>query len=211
MVELEFFIIEKISGARYKVLGENSSMKPFCELSMRFILVAMLLIMMTIYIESFPKSVFAQFAGNTQVWKNSENNVKILFSHSPGNPIVNTPTQMRFTINDLRTGAAFKNVLITVIIIGNSSGGQERVIKFNGLSDGLGNYSINYTFPDLGLYQVIMRTNSNNPEFVTLASFSMNVMLDPKLSSIVIGLILVSIIASLSVLSIITKRILWPK
>ena len=211
MIRLEFFIIEKILMLK-EVLGRSSLMKLFCELSMRFVLVSLLLIMVTINIDTFTKSAYAQFTGDTQMWKDNERNVKILFNHSPEIPIINTPTQMRFTITDLRTDVAFKKVLVLVAIIGNSfSGGKERVIKFNGLSDDKGSYSINYTFPDLGVYQVIMRTKSNDPKFATLASFYINVALDTKLSNTVIGLILISIIASLSVLSIITKRILWPK
>lgn len=195
-----------------EVLGKSSLMKLFCELIMRFVLVSLLLIMVTINIDTFTKSAYAQFTGDTQMWKDNERNVKILFNHSPQNPIINTPTQMRFTITDLRTDVAFKKVLVLVAIIGNSfSNGKERVIKFDGLSDEKGNYSVNYTFPDLGVYQVIMRTKSNDPKFATLASFYINVALDTKLSNTVIGLILISILASLSVLSIITKRILWPK
>jgi hypothetical protein len=194
------------------LLGEISLMKLFCELSMRFVLVSLLLVMVIINIDILTKSAYAQFTGNTQMWKDNERNVKILFNHSPENPTINTPTQMRFTITDLRTDVAFKKVLVLVAIIGNSfSGGKEGVIKFYGLSDDKGNYSINYTFPDLGIYQVIMRTKSNDPKFATLASFYINIALDTKLSNTVIGLILISIIASLSVLSIITKRILWPK
>lgn len=211
MIRLEFFIIEKILMLK-EVPGKSSLMKLFCELSMRFVLVSLLLIMVTINIDTFTKSAYAQFTGDTQMWKDNERNVKILFNHSPENPIINTPTQMRFTITDLRTDVAFKKVLVLVAIIGNSfSSGKERVIKFDGLSDDKGNYSVNYTFPDLGVYQVIMRTKSNDPKFATLASFYINVALDTKLSNTVIGLILISIIASLSVLSIITKRILWPK
>lgn len=195
-----------------EVPGKSSLMKLFCELIMRFVLVSLLLIMVTINIDTFTKSAYAQFTGDTQMWKDNERNVKILFNHSPQNPIINTPTQMRFTITDLRTDVAFKKVLVLVAIIGNSfSSGKERVIKFDGLSDDKGNYSVNYTFPDLGVYQVIMRTKSNDPKFATLASFYINVALDTKLSNTVIGLILISILASLSVLSIITKRILWPK
>jgi hypothetical protein len=211
MIRLEFFIIEKILMLK-EVLGKSSLMKLFCELIMRFVLVSLLLIMVTINIDTFTKSAYAQFTGDTQMWKDNERNVKILFNHSPQNPIINTPTQMRFTITDLRTDVAFKKVLVLVAIIGNSfSSGKERVIKFDGLSDDKGNYSVNYTFPDLGVYQVIMRTKSNDPKFATLASFYINVALDTKLSNTVIGLILISIIASLSVLSLITKRILWPK
>lgn len=54
------------------------------------------------------KFAYSQLARNIKVWKDSDNNVKILFSYSPVNPIINTPTELRFTINDLRTGAAFK-------------------------------------------------------------------------------------------------------
>lgn len=211
MIRLEFFIIEKILMLK-EVLGKSSLMKLFCELIMRFVLVSLLLIMVTINIDTLTKSAYAQFTGDTQMWKDNERNVKILFNHSPQNPIINTPTQMRFTITELRTDVAFKKVLVLVAIIGNSfSSGKERVIKFDGLSDDKGNYSVNYTFPDLGVYQVIMRTKSNDPKFATLASFYINVALDTKLSNTVIVLILISIIASLSVLSIITKRILWPK
>jgi len=82
--------------------------------------------------------------------------------------------------------------LITVNIIGNNSIGQQRVIKFNGLSDNKGNYSISYAFPDLGVYQVIMRTNSSDPKFVMLASFPITVALETSLSNIaIIGIMIV--------------------
>lgn len=167
-------------------------MKLLCKLSMMLVFVLLLFVAITIDIEAFAKFAYSQLPGNTQIWKDTENNVKILFSYSPNNPAINTPTELRFTINDLRTGEAFKNVLITVNIIGNNSTGQQRVIKFIGLSDNKGNYFINYAFPDLGAYQVIMRTKSSDPKFATLASFPVTVALETNLSNIaIIGIIVV--------------------
>lgn len=76
------------------------------------------------------KIAYSQLARNIKIWKDSDNNVRILFSYSPDDPIINTPTELLFTINDLRTGAAFKNVLVTIIIIG-SSNGQQKVVRFS--------------------------------------------------------------------------------
>jgi hypothetical protein len=157
-------------------------------------------------IEAFAKFAYSQLAGNPQIWTDSENNVRILFSYSPNNPPINTPTELRFTINDLRTGAPFKNVLITVNIISNNSIGQQRVIKFNGLSDNKGNYSISYAFPDLGVYQVIMRTNSSDPKFVTLASFPITVALETSLSNIAIIGIMVVMAGAISTVVVVKFR-----
>ena len=141
------------------------------------------------------KFAYSQPARNIKIWKDSDNNVKILFSYSPVNPIINTPTELRFTINDLRTGAAFKNVLVTIIIIDNSNG-QQKVVRFSGLSDNKGSYLINYAFSDLGTYQVIMRTKSSSPNFATLASFPITVALETSLSNIaVIGILVVTAVA----------------
>jgi hypothetical protein len=85
---------------------------------------------MTFYAESFASLAYSQVVGNPQIWKHSENNVRILFSHSPDNPAINTPTELRFTINDLRSGAAFKNVLVTVTIVGNNSGDSKKVVLY---------------------------------------------------------------------------------
>jgi len=167
-------------------------MKLLYKLGMMLVFVLSLLLAMTYDIEVFAKFAYSQLAGNPQIWKDTENNVRILFSYSPNNPAINTRTELRFTINDLQSGAPFKNVLITVNIIGNNSFGQQKVVKFSGLSDNRGNYLINYAFPDLGTYQVIMRTKSSDPKFVTLASFPVTVALETSLSNIaIIGIIVV--------------------
>lgn len=161
---------------------------------MMFAFMLLLLLAMAFGSETL-KFAYSQLARNIKIWKDSDNNVRILFSYSPDNPIINTPTELRFTIDDLRTGAAFKNVLVTVIIVG-SSNGQQKVVKFSGLSDNKGNYLINYAFPDLGVYQVIMRTKSNSPNFATLASFPITLALETSLSNIaIIGITVVIAVA----------------
>jgi hypothetical protein len=170
-------------------------MKLLYKLSMMFVSVLLVFLAMT-YIETSVKLAYSQLTLNPQIWKDSEDNVKILFSYSPDNPVINTPTQLRFTINDLHTGAGFKNVLVTVTIVGNNSSGQQKVVRFNGLSNNKGNYFISYAFPDLGTYQVIMRTKSSDPNFATLASFSVSVALETSLSNIaIISIIVVMVVA----------------
>ena len=170
-------------------------MKLLYKLTIMLAFVLVLFSAMTFYVETFARLAYSQVAGNPQIWKDSENNVRILFSHSPDNPVINTPTELRFTINDLLSGAAFKNVLITVTIVGNNSG-QQKLVRFSGLSDSKGNYFISYAFPDLGTYQVIMRTKSSNPNFATLASFPVTVALETSLSNIaIIGIIVVMVVA----------------
>lgn len=181
-------------------------MKLLSKFSIMFIFLLLLLLAMTIDIDVFAKFAYSQLAGNTQIWKNGENNVRILFSYSPNNPIINTPTELGFTINDLRTGAAFKNVLITVNIISNNNIGQQNAIRFNGLSDNKGSYFVNYAFPSLGTYQVIMRTKSSNPNFATLASFPVNVALGTSLSNFAIIGILVVMATAISAGLVVRNR-----
>jgi hypothetical protein len=58
--------------------------------------------------------------------------MKILFTHSPRYPWVNTQTVVAFNVDNLRTGNHLKNLLATVVIINNSSG-QQKMFKFNHL------------------------------------------------------------------------------
>jgi hypothetical protein len=108
---------------------------------------------------------------STQLWTNTENNMKILFTHSPRYPWVNTPTLVAFTVDNLRTGNHLKNLLATGVIINNSSG-QQKIFKFNHLYAPNGVFSVKYFFPLPGMYQIIIRIDSNNPPSIALASFS---------------------------------------
>ena len=156
---------------------------------------------------TFERSAIAQSSGNErQVWTDTENNVKIIFTYSPKNPVINTPTQLRFSVNNLRTGVNIKNLLATVVIISNSSG-HEKIFKFKNITAPNGNFSLQYVFPDLGNYQVITQINSTNPSLITLASFQVIVTLETSLFNIVItGIIILVIFGGTAYLVIIVKR-----
>jgi hypothetical protein len=156
---------------------------------------------------TFERAVYAQSSPNqTQVWTDKENNLKILFTYSPENPVINTPTQLKFSIYNLRTGVNIKNLLATVVIISNSSG-HEKIFKFKNITAPNGNFSLQYGFPDLGNYQVITRINSTNPSSIMLASFQVIVTLETSLLNIVItGITILVIFGGGAYLVIIVKR-----
>ena len=74
-----------------------------------------------------------------------------------------------------------KNLIAMVVIITNSTG-QERTFKFNNLYAPNGDFSVKYLFPNSGMYQVITRINSNNPQSIMLASFT--IIVTPETSSL---------------------------
>src|SRR5215467_3236861 len=137
----------------------------------------LILLILTSNNVTFERSAIAQSSGNgRQVWTDTENNVKIIFTYSPKNPVINTPTKLKFSVDNLRTGVNIKNLLAAVVIISNSSG-HEKIFKFENITAPNGNFSLQYVFPNLGNYQVITRTNSTNPSSITLASFQVIVTL----------------------------------
>ena len=103
----------------------------------------------------------------TQTWIDKQNNLKIQFTPEPEKPVIDTPTELKFDIQNLQTGAQLKNLLARVII----TDGQ-RTFKFTNITVPNGNLSLKYLFPDTGTYQVIARIDdlkNNNPS--TLSSF----------------------------------------
>lgn len=154
-----------------------------------------------------PSPAFGQtISGNgTQLWIDRENNVKVQFTYSPQTPIVDTPTELKFSLQNLQTGANLKNLAARVVIVTNSSG-QERSFKFTNISAPDGNFSIKYLFPDSGVYQVISRTYSKDAP--TLASFKVTVPLQPlgilntnSMNPLIIPVILVAVIGAIAVAS----------
>ena len=139
----------------------------------------------------------------TQIWTDTENNVKIIFTY-PKNPNTDTPTDLKFSVlslgkqvstQNLLTGKHLKNLIAMVVIITDSAS-QERTFKFNNLYAANGDFSVKYPFPDSGVYQVITRINSNNPPSIMLASF--RVIVTPETSSlsfIITLLVIIAIIA----------------
>ena len=116
-------------------------------------------------------------SGNgTQLWVDRENNVKVQFTYLPQTPIIDTPTQLKFNIQNSQTGTPLRNLVARVVIVTNSSG-QERSFKFTNITAPNGSFSVNYLFPDTGVYQVIPRIYSKDASI--LASFKVLVPIQP--------------------------------
>jgi len=112
----------------------------------------------------------------TQLWVDRENNVKVQFTYLPQTPIIDTPTQLKFNIQNSQTGTPLRNLVARVVIVTNS-GGQERSFKFTNITAPNGSFSVNYLFPDTGVYQVISRIYSKDASI--LASFKVPVPIQP--------------------------------
>jgi hypothetical protein len=100
----------------------------------------------------------------TQLWVNKENNARIIFTYNPESPIIDKPTKLLFSVQDLRTGDEIKERLHARIIITNGPD----ILKIANSTFAGGNFSISYAFPDS--YQVISKIDSKNVS--ELASFN---------------------------------------
>jgi hypothetical protein len=112
-----------------------------------------------------------------QQWIDRTNNIRILFRNVPAKPIIDSKTQMRFTVQNLTTNENIKDLAARVVVVTNSSG-QLRTFKFTNISSTNGSLAINYIFPDSGLYQILARIDSK--DFSSLASFKANVPFQPS-------------------------------
>jgi hypothetical protein len=167
----------------------------------------LLMLIMTTNISTFEGLASGQSGKEPQVWTDRENNIKILFTYFPENPVINTPTELKFSVDNLQTGNHLKNLLATVVIINNSSG-QPKIFKFKNITAPNGNFSVEYLPPELGIYQAITRINSAaNPSLIALASFKVIVTLETSFSNIIItGIAILVIFGGIAYLVILVKR-----
>jgi hypothetical protein len=109
---------------------------------------------------------YAHLYGNrTQDWINSRDGVKIQFTFQPEKPIIDTFTELKFSVQNLTTGDHLKDFTARVVV----TNGQ-RLFKFENITVADGDFSVKYIFPDDGSHQVITRINEKNS--ATLASFN---------------------------------------
>jgi hypothetical protein len=100
-----------------------------------------------------------------QEWIDKNKNIKIQFAYSPEKPIIDTFTELKFSVQNLETGEHIKNFDARVVV----TNGQ-RLFKFENITVADGDFSVKYLFPDDGTHQVLTRINTNNS--ILLASFS---------------------------------------
>jgi hypothetical protein len=92
-------------------------------------------------------------------------NIKIQFGYSPEKPIIDTFTELKFSVQDLDTGEHIKNFDARAVV----TNGQ-RLFKFENITVTNGDFSVKYLFPDDGTHQVLTRINTDNS--ILIASFS---------------------------------------
>jgi len=131
-------------------------------------------LIVTIVNPIFPNFAYAHITGDrTQQWINPQDNVKIQFTYEPEKPLIGSPTELKFSVQNLQTGQHLKDLFAKVTIING-----QRVFKFNNLTVSDGDFSVNSTFPNEGTYQVILRINSKDYA-IALASFRVFVPFQP--------------------------------
>jgi hypothetical protein len=113
---------------------------------------------------------------NIQSWTDPEQNLKIEFAYQPQKPVIDQPTELKFTVQNLNTGQYFKNLVANVLVTDNASG-QYRNYKFDNIVVPNGQFSVHYLFPDVGLYEVITRINAK--DIAALAPFKVVVPMQP--------------------------------
>ena len=102
----------------------------------------------------FPNIVYGQAGTNgTKTWSDRDQNIKIIFSTSPAQPTIATPSVLRFAVQNLQTGKPVTNVLTNITAPD-------------------GRFSINVIFPVIGSYQVLTRITSQTHDVSSLASFT---------------------------------------
>lgn len=128
----------------------------------------------TIVTSIFPNFAYAHITGDrAQQWINPHDNVKIQFTYEPEKPLIGSPTELKFSVQNLQTGQHLKDLFAKVTIING-----QRVFKFNNQTVSDGDFSVNSTFPNEGTYQVILRINSRDYA-IALASFRVFVPFQP--------------------------------
>ena len=103
-----------------------------------------------------------------QEWTNEREGTVIKFAYKPDRPIIDTFTELLFSVENLTTGEHIKDYLTRVVV----TNGQ-RLFKFENISVFNGDFSVKYLFPDDGTHQVITRIYSkDDPINLGIGSFS---------------------------------------
>ncbi|HEX5186317.1 MAG TPA: hypothetical protein VFV86_05450 [Nitrososphaeraceae archaeon] len=133
--------------------------------SIFFSLLTSSILLLISIITSLPSSYSHIDKPNVQEWIDENKNIKIQFDYEPDKPIIDTFTELLFSVQDLETGEHIKNFDARVVVTNGI-----RLFKFENITVADGDFSVKYLFPDDGTHQVLARINTNNS--ISLASFS---------------------------------------
>jgi hypothetical protein len=138
---------------------------------------------------------------NTQVWNSTKDNLRIEFGYIPEKPIIDTFTNLAFSVTNLQTSDHVGDGVAHVTV----TNGQ-RLFKFHNVSMQTGDFSVDYLFPDDGTHQVLLRLDRNDS--INVASFQVFVphQTPPDILSnthnVIIGLGLISAVGVITILII---------
>jgi hypothetical protein len=113
---------------------------------------------------------------NPQIWTNVEQNIKVQFTFQPQNPVLDQPTQLKYLVQNLKTGDFIKNLRANILVTHNSSG-QFSNFRFGNITAPYGQFSVIYRFQDTGIYEIITRISGT--DIAVLAPFRVIVPLQP--------------------------------
>ncbi|MFY9564932.1 MAG: hypothetical protein WAQ29_01140 [Nitrososphaeraceae archaeon] len=96
-----------------------------------------------------------------QEWTDSQNGVNIQFTYEPEKPIIDTFTELKFSIENITTGNHISDAKDAVARVVVTNG--QRLFNFENISVGNdGHFSVKYLFPDDGTHQAILRLDTKN-------------------------------------------------
>ena len=102
----------------------------------------------------------------TQQWISQRDGIKILFIYEPEKPIIDTFTELKFSVLNLTSSEHLKDFMARVVV----TNGQ-RLFKFENITVADGDFSVKYIFPDDGTHQVVTRISKETSDS-TFASFN---------------------------------------
>jgi hypothetical protein len=104
-----------------------------------------------------------------QEWTDSQNRVKIQFMYEPEKPIIDTFTELKFSVENITAGDHISDTEDAVARVVVTNG--QRLFKFENISVGSdGHFSAKYLFPDDGTHQAILRLDTKDSS--TASSFN---------------------------------------
>lgn len=136
-----------------------------------------------------------------QIWNDTQDNIRIEFGYSPEKPIIDTFTNLAFSVTNLRTGDHLAEGTAQITVTNGP-----RLFRFQNVTLQNGDFSVDYLFPDDGTHQVLLRLDRNDS--INLASFQVFVphQTPPDLLSnahnLIIGLGLISAVGVITIIII---------
>ncbi|MGB7557599.1 MAG: hypothetical protein WBM37_03695 [Nitrososphaeraceae archaeon] len=96
-----------------------------------------------------------------QEWTDSRNGINIQFTYEPEKPIIDTFTELKFSIENATTSDHISDTKDAVARVVVTNG--QRLFNFENVAVGNdGHFSVKYLFPDDGTHQAILRLDTKD-------------------------------------------------